>query len=115
NEQGHTPLHTPLHEASRADAAECVAALLAHGADVKAVTTSRAIDGMRPLYMAAASVGAIGAVRLLVAAGAAVDAQDRKGRTPRMLAKEAGKAAVVTLLVDDGLAETTAAAPSSSR
>ncbi|KAJ1562666.1 hypothetical protein HK405_009321, partial [Cladochytrium tenue] len=89
---------TPLHEAAHANAAECVAALLAHGADVEAVSSPRAIDGvMRPLHTAALA-GAVETVRLLVAAGAVVDARDGKGRTPRMVAKEAGKAAVAAML-----------------
>ncbi|KAJ1548510.1 hypothetical protein HK405_002905 [Cladochytrium tenue] len=103
---------TPLHEAASADAAECVSALLARGADVEAVATPGAIDGgMRPLHLAA-SAGAVEAVRLLVAAGAAVDARDGKGRTPRMVAEAARNTAVVALM-DDAMAETTtAAAPS---
>jgi ankyrin repeat protein len=88
----------PLHLASKAGAADVVAALLAARADVEARTST----GATALMLAAES-GSADTVRALLDAGAAVDARDEAGQeTALMFAAALDRADVVRLLLDHG-------------
>ncbi|HYI95846.1 MAG TPA: ankyrin repeat domain-containing protein [Bryobacteraceae bacterium] len=87
---------TPLLLA--APAPQKVAALLAKSADPKLATKA----GRTPLIVAAASPSATESVRLLLDAGADVNAQDQLGRTPLMEVTAIGDAATARLLIARG-------------
>lgn len=88
---GETPLHAAVCKANRPAYDLVLKVLLAHGADPGAVTKPHVETGdfMRdartkgetPLHRAAA-FGSEGAIRLLLAAGAKLDARDVNGDTP---------------------------------
>ena len=79
--------YTPLHVASQGGSAPIVKALLASGADARAVTT----DGVSALHLAAMG-GDAAVVHALVAADAAVNASEPLwGQTPPMLANARGR------------------------
>lgn len=90
-ETGETPLHAALCKANRPAYDLVVKVLLAHGADPNAMTKAGAETGdfMRdaktkgetPLHRAAA-FGSEQSIRLLLDAGAKVDARDMNGDTP---------------------------------
>jgi ankyrin repeat protein len=78
--------YTPLHVASQGGSAPIVKALLASGADARAVTT----DGVSALHLAAMG-GDAAVVHALVAAGADVNASEPLwGQTPRWWPARAG-------------------------
>jgi len=69
---------TPLHYAARVGKAEAATALIEMKADVTAVTSDA---GRMPLH-AAAENGSVEVIKILVAAGAPLDAKDVRERTP---------------------------------
>ena len=87
---------TPLVLA--APAPQKVAALLAKGADPKLATKA----GRTPLIVATASPSATESVRLLLDAGADVNAQDQLGRTSLMEVTATGDAETARLLIARG-------------
>lgn len=89
---------TALHWAARYGDADLVTALVAAGANARAVTTFGAYT---PLHLAAER-GSAAAVTALVRAGAMVDARTSTGATPLMLAAAAGDPAAISALVDGG-------------
>jgi ankyrin repeat protein len=85
---------TPLHLAAMADKPAIALILLDHGADVNAPDQEARLT---PLHLAAWA-GEAELVKLLLARKADREAKDEMGRTPLMLAKDRGHAAVITLL-----------------
>lgn len=80
---------TPLHLASVSMSSQAVAALLEAGANIHA----RSVYGATPLHLTVSPTVTekmLETVRLLVSAGAATDASDRKGKTPMDEAREIG-------------------------
>ncbi len=65
--------YTPLHLAGRSGRGPITSALLDAGADPHATTTN---SGVTPLHLAAAAVDGAGALTVLLARGAAVDARE---------------------------------------
>jgi len=107
------PGTTPLMRAARAGDATVVKLLLDHGADARATTTRGNVNAL----MMAADVGArdedmtgrsktekdaVETIRLLVAAGADVNAQDGQGRTAAHGAAQWGLTSVVKFLAQNG-------------
>jgi ankyrin repeat protein len=86
--------NTPLHEAAQHGHTEAVRLLLAHGADVHA----RRVHEITPLHWA----GNVEIARLLLDAGAVLDAVDRFGNTPLHDAVNAGHHDVVQYLLERG-------------
>ena len=86
---------TPLHAAAEEDRAEVAAALIARGANVRARRPER-LDTL--LHFAAGS----GVARVLLDAGAEVDALDWSGRSPLHWAAQFGRLDVVELLIAAG-------------
>jgi len=80
---------TPLHLASVSMSSHAVAALLQAGANIHA----RSVYGATPLHLAVSPTVTeqlLKTVRLLVSAGAVIDAPDGKGKTPLDEAREIG-------------------------
>jgi ankyrin repeat protein len=80
---------TPLHLASVSRSSHAVAALLKAGANIHA----RSVYGATPLHLAVGPTVTnelLETVRLLVSAGAAIDALDETGKTPLDEAREIG-------------------------
>jgi ankyrin repeat protein len=80
---------TPLHLASVSRSSLAVAALLRAGANIHA----RSLFGATPLHLAIGptiTAEQLNTVRLLVSAGAAIDAADGKGKTPLDKVREIG-------------------------
>ena len=80
---------TPLHLAAVSRNPRAVAALLQAGANIHA----RSVYGATPLHLAVGPTVTkrlLETVRLLVSAGAAIDAPDGKGKTPLDKAREVG-------------------------
>ncbi len=76
-----TPLHlavAPKHEVEDKRSGEIVKKLIARGANVNAKSLQ---EGRTPLHIAARR-GRLKAVEILIAAGAEVNARDKKGKTP---------------------------------
>ena len=96
--------YTPLHYAARAHSPGCISALLAAGA----TATDAGVDRVQPLHLACmlgsgvSPKAAAASVRLLLAAGAAVNAQDDTGETPLHVAARTGHRAAVTALLSAG-------------
>jgi uncharacterized protein len=91
---------TPLHLASHFRHVRVIDLLLAHGADVNAV--SRNADANAPLHAAAAGGADAALMRRLVDAGARVDHRQSGGFTALHEAAALGNAEVVRLLLDSG-------------
>jgi uncharacterized protein len=91
---------TALHLAGHFRHANVIDVLLAHGADVNAV--SRNDDANAPLHAAAAGGADVGVMGRLVAAGARVDHRQSAGYTALHEVAAIGNAAVVRLLLDAG-------------
>jgi ankyrin repeat protein len=89
---------TALHWAARHGDADVVTALLAAGANARAITT---FGSYTPLHLAAER-GSAPVVTALLRAGAPVDAKTNTGATPLMLAAAAGDPAAVHSLIDGG-------------
>jgi ankyrin repeat protein len=102
---------SPLMRAAGANCAECVRVLLAHGAQVNAVSADvqvvkaglQEIGRMTPLLIAA-PWGNPDMVRALMAAGASLEARDARGFTPLLLAvtAESQNTGVVRMLLAKG-------------
>ncbi len=90
---GATALMWAAHDARK------VTRLLAHGADVNA----RSKTGRTPLHVAAAYPGTLDVVKLLVARGADIRAEDQGRATALTLASRSSDVEVVRYLVDRGL------------
>jgi ankyrin repeat protein/tetratricopeptide (TPR) repeat protein len=93
----------PLHAAVRSGRPELIQLLLTHGADVNATDD----QGQTPLEYTVDYAGMqdpIAAAKLLIAAKASVDAQDKTGNTPLHVAAKAGNVALVSLLLNSGAA-----------
>ena len=91
---------TPLHLASVSRSPRAVTALLEAGANVHA----RSVFGATPLHLAVGPTiteGLLETVRILVSAGADLDAADQEGRTPRDKARESGHPELLRIF-DDG-------------
>jgi len=106
NKAGETPLDfvsrarskfrsVPMHPIWLVNVAQI---LLDHGADINA---RRTYDNRTPLH-AAANDGCIEVVRVLLEHGANVGAEDKRGRTPFLLAKEFGRDEIMNLLSEHG-------------
>lgn len=91
---------TPLHLAGHFRQVGVVDVLLAHGADVNAV--SRNDHANAPLHAAAAGGADIGVMRRLLAAGARVDHRQSGGYTALHEVAAIGNADVVRLLLEAG-------------
>jgi ankyrin repeat protein len=89
---------TALHWAARHADADIVSALLAAGANARAVTT---FGSYTPLHLAAER-GAATVIAALLRAASPVDARTITGATPLMLAATAGDPTAVTALIDGG-------------
>ena len=87
---------TALHWAASQDDLDMARALLAAGADVKAVTR---ISAATPLFMASKN-GSAPMIDALLSAGADANAADSNGTTPLMLASASGSANAVKSLLD---------------
>ncbi len=87
---------TALHLAAFGGGADIIKTLLKASASPDAREHKNAST---PLHLAAL-VGNVEAIEALVAAGADVHAKDRRGRTPRNYAENAGRAAAVTALAN---------------
>jgi cytohesin len=85
---------TPLHAAALRGHADCVRALIAHGADVEAEAQ---LGDRTPLQLAARE-GRRDAVLALIDGGAAPDVGDHWNDTPRYLARKNGYPALARLL-----------------
>jgi ankyrin repeat protein len=83
--------------ASSGDFADAVELLLQRGADANVQGT---LEGFTPL-MTAAAEGLVEVVRLLLAAGADRDLEDKDGDTALSFARQNGHAEVVALLESD--------------
>jgi ankyrin repeat protein len=92
---------TPLMEAARVNHAEVMRALLAAGADVLVSLTQIPGSCDSALHFAAIA-NAREAARLLVEAGAEVDARDEMQNTPLMLATEAGQFGCAAFFIGAG-------------
>jgi len=90
------PRRDPLLKAAAANDANAVTRLLKEGSDPAGDATGRT-----PL-MAAAHVGALEPLRLLLAAGAPVEAKESHGFTALMIACNAGRVDCVNLLLEAG-------------
>jgi hypothetical protein len=89
---------TPLHFAAlEEDASELVRSALARGAD----PNEKDVDGHTPLMMSAA-IGDLGAVRVLLAAGADANAANNEGRTAWDFAREEEYMEILSVLADSG-------------
>lgn len=89
----------PLAIATRLGDEEMMNLLLAHGANVNAQDTV----GNTPLHAAAGSFASpASTTALLLSAGADPNIRGRHGATPLLYAARAGKAEVVTLLIESG-------------
>jgi ankyrin repeat protein len=102
NQDGLTPLHVAVREGHR----PAVEALIAAGADVKAVDEPkgkyRSSNGWTPLHYAS-MVGRTAIAKLLLEKGADVNAADRRGKdTALHFAAFGGHAELVRLLLDRG-------------
>jgi len=91
---------TPLHLAGHFRQVSAIDVLLAHGADVNAV--SRNDHGNAPLHAAAAGGADVGVMRRLLAAGARVDHRQSAGYTALHEVAAIGNADVVRLLLEAG-------------
>lgn len=91
-------LGTALHRTAVANNAESAKILIAHGADVEAVSEQQ---GSRPLHLAA-DAGSIDVLALLLKAGADIEATDSLGRRPLSRAAAAGQSEAVEFLLDSG-------------
>ena len=92
------PPDTSVADAAMQDDVTAVRSLIAQGADVNAAQG----DGMTALHWAA-DLGNAEVARLLIAAGAHLDAHTRIGElTPLLIAAEAGSAGVVEVLLGAG-------------
>lgn len=89
---------TPLHSAIRRNRLAVADFLLQHGAD----TEVRNVRGRTPLLLVARETGDIEMARLLVAAGADVNAVSRYNETPLDLAAWRGFRGLVNLFLDSG-------------
>ena len=94
--EGDTPLTTAVQFGGR----EMVEYLISQGADVNLGFGGRA-DGTSPLGWAGAN-GRVEIARVLIAAGARVDARDKEGMTPLAYAVSGGHFEVADLLVGAG-------------
>ncbi len=89
--------HTPLHMAAAGGHGALAELLLAHGAEVNALSS-----GGTPLHLAARE-GHAALVELLLARGAEVDTRRKyQAKTPLMLAARNGHAAVAAVLLRHG-------------
>lgn len=91
-------LGTALHRAAVGDNAESARILIAHGADVEAVSEQQ---DSRPLHLAA-DAGSIKVLALLVQAGADIEATDGLDRRPLGRAAAAGQTEAVEALLNSG-------------
>jgi len=91
---------TPLHLAGHFRQTSVIDVLLAHGADVNAV--SRNVDANAPLHAAAAGGADTTVMRRLVAAGARVNHRQSGGYTALHEVAAIGNADVARLLLDAG-------------
>lgn len=87
-------LGTALHRAAVDNDAESASILIAHGADLEAVSEQQ---GSRPLHLAA-DANSIAVLRLLLQAGADIESTDDLGRLPLSRAAAAHPEAVEVLL-----------------
>ncbi|QYO63538.1 ankyrin repeat domain-containing protein [Leptolyngbya sp. 7M] len=106
---------TPLHYAVRGDGmpahiagenlrhAEVVKVLIDAGTDLSVTDDPKFSNyhGWTPL-MTAACYGRVEIARILIEAGAKIDARDKSGKTPLIIAAEFGSVGVVDLLVQAG-------------
>jgi ankyrin repeat protein len=90
---------TALHAAASAGKPEVVKLLLDNAANVNARTTP---DGTTPLFAALMKDSNIAVIRLLIEAGADVNAQHQIGLTALMMASAKGYSDVVTVLLKSG-------------
>ncbi len=89
---------TPLHSAIRRNRLAVASFLLEHGAD----TEGRNMRGRTPLLLVARETGNLEMARLLIAAGADVNAVSRYDETPLDLAAWRGFRGLVNLFLDSG-------------
>lgn len=90
--------NAPLHLAAQANAVKAAKALTAHGAKLELKNNY----GRTPLLMCARERGGPEMTRLLLEAGADVNAKDRAASTPLELAAWRGKKEVVDILLEAG-------------
>eukprot|EP01114_Cavostelium_apophysatum_P024138 TRINITY_DN9364_c0_g1_i2.p1 TRINITY_DN9364_c0_g1~~TRINITY_DN9364_c0_g1_i2.p1 ORF type:complete len:299 (+),score=27.57 TRINITY_DN9364_c0_g1_i2:23-898(+) len=91
---------TPLHRAAFRGNEDIVRYYLAKGAKVNYI--SKDMDGISPIYLAAQE-GCVGAVSILIEAGAEIDkASADNGTTPLFMASQNGHHEVVKLLLQRG-------------
>ncbi|MFC1601850.1 ankyrin repeat domain-containing protein [Candidatus Sumerlaeota bacterium] len=92
----------PLHVSALFQEAAVTKYLIEQGAEVNAVDVDRE-PGVTPLHIAAdQSEPGIGIVKLLISAGAKIDARCHAGTTPLHAAAHHGSLEVVTLLLENG-------------
>ncbi len=89
---------TPLHIAAANDRSEAAAVLIKRGASLEA----RDDNSRTALILCARERGQAGTARVLLEAGAAIDAADKSGDTALSLAAWRGKADLVGLLLERG-------------
>lgn len=87
-----------IQKCQEGETSEVFHAIRKEGADIHAV---RAEDGFTPMHAAAQS-GSFSILRLLVANGANVNAQDLEGNTPLMFAAKNGNTRSVDVLMEAG-------------
>jgi ankyrin repeat protein len=92
---------TPLALAVAKGADFTVKLLLEAGADIEAATSSLA-GGEHPLHIAAKRESGASTVKLLISRGAQLNARDKDGRTPLIIAVVAGNIDVAQVLLDAG-------------
>ena len=97
---------SPTHYAAFFDRPEIMMVLLEHGADVE-ITADNPMK-VQPLHSAVA-VRSMGCIRLLLKAGASVNAKQEQGWTALHSAAKHGDAELITLLLDHGADATLAA------